>query len=90
MLSWDVEPQPPDIHGPWFLWKLLVDQGTGYGREMWEQVVELIRNRGATELRTSYVPGGGGPAGFYAGLEFVPTAERDSHGEVILRRHLRG
>jgi hypothetical protein len=25
MLSWDVEPQPPDIIGPWFLWKLLID-----------------------------------------------------------------
>jgi hypothetical protein len=26
MLSWDVEPQPPEIHGPWFLWKLLIDE----------------------------------------------------------------
>ena len=25
MLSWDVEPQPPEINGPWFLWKLLID-----------------------------------------------------------------
>ena len=93
MLSWAVEPQPPDIHGPWFLWKLLVDhphQGKGYGRDILGQVVELIRSQGATELRTSYVPGEGGPAGFYARLDLVRTAERDSHGEVILRRHLRG
>jgi diamine N-acetyltransferase len=26
MVSWDVEPQPPEIIGPWFLWKLLIDQ----------------------------------------------------------------
>jgi diamine N-acetyltransferase len=37
MLSWNVVPQPPDIIGPWFLWKLLVDrghQGLGYGAEV--------------------------------------------------------
>jgi GNAT superfamily N-acetyltransferase len=93
MLSWDVEPQPPDIHGPWFLWKLLVDhrhQGKGYGREVVRQVVELVRGQGGTELFTSYVPGDGGPAGFYARLGFVPTGERDSQGEIILRRDLRG
>ena len=26
MLSWNVQPQPPDVIGPWFLWKLLVDR----------------------------------------------------------------
>ncbi|HET8642862.1 MAG TPA: hypothetical protein VFM37_13060 [Pseudonocardiaceae bacterium] len=25
MVSWNVRPQPPDIIGPWFLWKLLID-----------------------------------------------------------------
>ena len=33
MLSWDVTPRPPDIIGPWFLWKLIVDerhQGPGH------------------------------------------------------------
>ena len=42
MLSWDVEPQPPEIHGPWFLWKLLIDQRyqrEGYGQEVVRQVV---------------------------------------------------
>ena len=36
MLSWDVKPEPPRIIGPWFLWKILIDerhQGRGYGRE---------------------------------------------------------
>ena len=89
MLSWDVEPQPPDLHGPWFLWKLLVDarhQGRGYGREVVRQVLDLVRDQGGTELLTSHVPGDGGPAGFYARLGFVPTGELDPVGEVILRR----
>src|SRR6266496_810105 len=36
MLSWNVTPDPPQIIGPWFLWKLLIDerhQGHGYGHE---------------------------------------------------------
>ena len=89
MLSWNVEPQPPEINGPWFLWKLLIDhrhQGKGYGQEVVRQIVELVRGQGASELLTSYVPGEGGPAGFYARLGFVPTGERDPEGEILLRR----
>ena len=91
MLSWNVEPRPPDIHGPWFLWKLLIDhrhQGQGHGREVVRQVLELVRGQGATELLTSHVPGDGGPAGFYARLGFVPTGDLDAEGEIILRRIL--
>jgi len=89
MLSWNVEPQLPEINGPWFLWKLLIDhrhQGKGYGQEVVRQIVELVRGEGATELLTSHVPGDGGPAGFYARLGFVPTGERDPAGEILLRR----
>ena len=88
MLSWDVEPQPPDINGPWFLWKLLIDerhQGRGYGSEAVRQVARLVRAEGARELLTSYVPGDGGPAGFYKRLGFAPTGELDADGEVIVR-----
>ena len=88
MLSWDVEPQPPDINGPWFLWKLLIDerhQGRGYGFEVVRQIAELVRSEGATELLTSYVPENGGPAGFYERLGFVPTGELDPDGEVLMR-----
>jgi len=88
MLSWDVEPQPPEIIGPWFLWKLLIDyrhQGLGYGQEVVRQIVELVRAQNATELLTSHVPGEGSPAGFYARLGFVPTGELDPDGEIILR-----
>ena len=88
MLSWNVEPQPPEILGPWFLWKLLVDkrhQGRGYGREIVSKVVDLVRAEGATELLTSYVPESGGPAGFYERLGFVPTGEVDPDGEIVMR-----
>jgi diamine N-acetyltransferase len=91
MLSWNVEPQPPEIIGPWFLWKLLIDerhQGRGYGREVVRQVAELVGAEGATELFTSYVPEDGGPAGFYKRLGFVPTGEVDGDGEIIMRLEL--
>jgi GNAT superfamily N-acetyltransferase len=88
MVSWNVPPQPPNIIGPWFLWKLLIDQryqGCGYGAEALAQVARLVRAAGATELLTSYVPADGGPAGFYERLGFVPTGELDGNGEVIVR-----
>ena len=91
MVSWDVEPQPPEIIGPWFLWKLLIDeryQGRGYGAQAVRQIAELVRAEGATELLTSYVPEDGGPAGFYQRLGFEPTGELDATGEVIVRLRL--
>ncbi len=91
MLSWDVVPQPPDLNGPWFLWKLIVDhrhQGRGVGREIVGLVVDIVREHGGTELLTSHVPGDGGPAGFYARLGFVPRGDTDPEGEIILRLDL--
>ena len=91
MLSWNVKPRPPDIIGPWFLWKLIVDEGKqrrGIGRAIVERVIELIRAEGATELFTSHVVGEGGPDGFYERLGFVPTGTFDSDGERILRLDL--
>jgi len=88
MVSWNVPPEPPDIIGPWFLWKLIVDeryQRRGYGAEAVRRVAELIRAAGATDLLTSYVPEEGGPAGFYERLGFLPTGETDRDGEVIVR-----
>lgn len=80
MLSWDVQPQPPEINGPWFLWKLLIDerhQGLGHGRAVVQRVVELVRSHGGIELLTSHVPGDDGSGGFYGRLNFVPTGEVD-------------
>jgi diamine N-acetyltransferase len=92
MVSWNVEPQPPEIIGPWFLWKLLIDQryqGHGYGREVVRQVAQFVRAEGAAALLTSYVPEAGGPAGFYERLGFVPTGAHDANGEIIVRLALR-
>ena len=91
MLSWNVTPRPPAVLGPWFLWKLIIDerhQGRGHGADVVRQVAALVRAQGATELLTSYVPGDGGPAGFYARLGFVPTGAVDEDGEIILRLRL--
>jgi diamine N-acetyltransferase len=88
MISWDVTPQPPDIIGPWFLWKIIIDaahQGRGYGFDAVRRIAEVVREAGATELLTSYVADDGGPAGFYERLGFVPTGEFDGNGEVIVR-----
>jgi GNAT superfamily N-acetyltransferase len=91
MLSWDVTPQPPDISGRWFLWRLIVaerHQGSGIGRAIVDEVVRLIRAEGATELLTSHGMGEGDPRGFYERLGFVPTGEFDSDGDRILRLNL--
>src|SRR3954452_13237935 len=45
MLSWDVEPDPPDVIGPWFLWKLMVapaHQGGGVGSAIVRHVAEVV------------------------------------------------
>jgi diamine N-acetyltransferase len=93
MLAWNVDPQPPGIIGPWFLWKLLIDhrhQRLGYGQEVMRQIVELIRSQGATELLTSYALGDGSPVGFYEALGFLPTGAVDDAGEVLATLPLEG
>jgi diamine N-acetyltransferase len=92
MLSWNVPPDPPRIIGPWFLWKLLIDerhQGHGYGREAVKLVADIARDHGASELLTSCVVGDGGPEPFYSHLGFVPTGEQDEKGEIIIALDLR-
>ena len=87
MLSWNVEPEPPRIIGPWFLWKLLIDeryQRRGYGREAISLVADIVRANGAAELLTSCVPGDGGPEPFYWRIGFSRTGELDENGEIIL------
>jgi GNAT superfamily N-acetyltransferase len=87
MISWDVEPDPPELWGPWFLWKLLIDerqQGRGLGREVVGTIVDIVRREGGDALITSYGEGPGGPGGFYRGLGFVPTGDVD-HDEIVAR-----
>ena len=93
MLSWNCVPQPPEIIGPWFLWKLLIDerhQGRGYGGQVVRIVSEMIQTAGADELLTScHADVVGSPAPFYERLGFVPTGDFDDQGETILCLDLR-
>jgi diamine N-acetyltransferase len=59
-------------------------QRRGYGREAVGLVTEIVRANGATELLTSYLPGGGEPEPFYRRIGFRPTGEMDENGEIIL------
>lgn len=92
MLSWNVTPDPPRVIGPWFLWKLLIDeryQGRGYGTEAVWLVAGIARDQGASELLTSYVAGERSPESFYRQIGFVPTGEQDENGEIVLTLPLR-
>lgn len=91
MLSWNVVPDPPRIIGPWFLWKLLIDeryQRRGYGREAVRLVADIVRVEDAAELLTSCVRGEGGPEPFYRRIGFSPTGDLDENGEIILALNL--
>jgi diamine N-acetyltransferase len=91
MLSWNVTPEPPRIIGPWFLWKLLIDerhQRRGYGRDAVRLVADIVRANGATKLLTSCVPAEDGPEPFYRRIGFTPTGELDENGEIILALRL--
>lgn len=88
MISWDVPPQPPEIVGPWYLWKLIIDgryQGRGHGAAAVRLIAELVRAAGGAELLTSYVVGDGGPGGFYERLGFEPTGDTVFDGEILMR-----
>jgi diamine N-acetyltransferase len=74
--------------GGYFLWRFMIaaeHQGKGYGRAALDLVVDHVRTRpGATELRSSYVPGDHGPRDFYLRYGFVETGEVDE-GERVIR-----
>lgn len=80
-----------DILGPYYLWRLLVDeayQGRGYGAATIDAVVAYLRTRpGADALLTSCVPGDDGPQRFYERYGFVPTGEI-KWDETVLRLDL--
>jgi diamine N-acetyltransferase len=87
----DVLAADPTLVGPYFLWRLLIDeryQRRGYGTAILDAVVEYVRSRGGGELLTSYSDGEGNPGPFYERYGFVPT-ERFVEGERILRLELR-
>jgi diamine N-acetyltransferase len=85
MISWDLDPVPDGMVGPWYLWKLLIDadhQRRGLGRGVVLHLADLVRSQGGRELKTSFVDQPGGPKDFYLGLGFVPSGE--VHGGEVL------
>ena len=86
----DVLEADPTLVGPYFLWRLLIDEGhqrKGYGTAILDRVVDYVRSRGGAELLTSYSDGEGTPGPFYARYGFVPT-DRIVEGERVLRLDL--
>src|SRR5262249_60276710 len=84
MISWNCEPQPPEIIGPWLLWKLLIDQryqGRAYAAAVVRQGAGLGRGGGATGLLARYAPEGGWVAGVLPRLRVVPTRGGGKNGQ---------
>jgi len=83
----------PDLVGPYFLWRLLIDEGKqrrGYGTAALDAVVAYVRDRPDAEaLYTSAGQGEGSPQPFYERYGFVPTGQI-VEDEVVLRLDLRG
>lgn len=77
-----------DTEGPeYYLWRFMIageHQGKGYGKRALDLVVEHVRGLpGASELRSSYVPGERGPRDFYLRYGFEETGEVDEDEHVI-------
>jgi diamine N-acetyltransferase len=87
MISDGITVSNPDYLGPYYLWRILVDQrfqGRGYGARALDLVVEHVRTRpDARVLLTSHVVGPESPRGFYLRYGFTPT-DRVHDGEPVL------
>ena len=87
MISDGITVVNPDYLGPYYLWRLLIDehhQGRGYGSEALRLVVEHLRTRpDAHVLITSVVQGPGSPLTFYLRHGFVATG-KEHQGELVL------
>jgi diamine N-acetyltransferase len=76
------------IKPEYYLWRLMVHQGKGFGFEAMKMVVDYVRTLPkAKELFTSYVPKKGDPSPFYRKLGFVDTGEM-MEGEKVMRMEL--
>jgi len=91
MFSDDIEQVDEDLVGPYYLWRLLIDehfQGRGYGKATIDSLVDYLRTRpGANVLFTSCAAGNGSPQGLYLRYGFTFTSEL-KWGEDILRLDL--
>ncbi|MFL5679274.1 MAG: GNAT family N-acetyltransferase [Chloroflexota bacterium] len=92
MISDNIEQLDEDLVGPYYLWRLLIDerfQGRGYGAATIDAVVDYLRTRpGADVLYTSCAAGDGSPQRFYLHYGFTLTGE-SKWGEDILALDLR-
>ena len=81
----------PDLIGPYYLWRLLIDEGVqrlGYGTACIDAVTTYLRSRpGAEVLWVSCGQGAGTPQPFYERYGFVPT-DRFVDGERVMRLDL--
>lgn len=91
MISDGITVQNPEYLGPYFLWRLLIDQqqqGRGYGAAALGLVVDHLRSRpGARVLITSCGQGPGSPEGFYLRQGFRSTGT-EHEGELVLELDL--
>jgi diamine N-acetyltransferase len=87
MISDGITVENPDYLGPFYLWRLIVDQrfqGHGYGAGALDLVVAHVRTRpDARVLLTSHVVGPASPRGFYLRYGFRAT-DRIHDGEPVL------
>jgi diamine N-acetyltransferase len=87
MISDGITVSNPDYLGPYYLWRLIVDQrfqGRGYGTRALDLVVDHLRTRpDARVLLTSHVVGPASPRGFYLRYGFRAT-DRVHEGEPVL------
>jgi diamine N-acetyltransferase len=91
MLSDGITVVNPDYLGPYYLWRLLVDQshqGHGYGAAALRLAIEHVRTRpDARVLLTSVGQGPHTPLGFYLKQGFRQTGEVHAH-ELVLELDL--
>jgi len=75
----------------YYLWRFMIDaryQGMGFGRQALNLLIGHVRTRpNAAELFTSVHQAEGGPQGFYEGIGFELTGEREED-EAVLRLSL--
>jgi len=88
MLSDNIPPGNPELLGPYYLWRLLIDQrhqGKGYGTAALDLCIEYMRTRPTPEvLLTSVVQDSGSALPFYLKYGFEQTGEVVDD-ELVLR-----
>ena len=91
MISDGIRVVNPDYLGPYFLWRLLIDQryqGRGHGSAALSLVVKHVRTRtDARVLLTSVGQGPASPIGFYLRQGFRATGQVHQ-GELVLELDL--